>query len=138
MLDVTHLPIQSGVHGLLGIMDSGCLEVGISEHLQHPEAVPVRLLGVKIEQRSATVAHLRSSLASVEEIRLRFDRRRVSPNGTELLAYAFHGETCLNIELVRLGLASDDTHPADSGPMIRQIKKAEQAAKLEQLGVWSN
>ena len=141
-IDVTQVSAESGNYPLLRITDTGRLEVEVEKSTdstsQRTQPVQIELLGVEIQRTEEAVALLRSTFDAEAQIEVRFDRRRISPDSTVLLAYAFHESTCLNVELVRRGLATDATHPSDAGPMIRQIKKAEQAAKREQLGVWSN
>jgi hypothetical protein len=94
----------------------------------------VLLLGISIQDEQAAVESLRRLAGA--SVRLRFDRRRVDETGT-LQAYVFDGDLMLNEEFVRRGIATQDTHPADSGPIIRRIKKAEQEARDQSLGVWS-
>lgn len=142
-LDVTHLLATSGTFPLMHITEAGLLEIKLEQKQLaaniKPQAgvVQVQLLGIEIEETEEAVAFLRSRLASATEVQLRFDRRRISANARVLLAYAYYQGKCLNVELVQRGLATDATHPADAGPMIRQIKKAEQLAEAQQLGVWS-
>lgn len=88
----------------------------------------VELLGISIVDESAVELRLRQ--LEGQRVQLRFDRRRVNDAGT-LQAYIFVGEELLNESLVRQGLAMDDTHPADAGPIVRRIKKAEQQAHSE-------
>lgn len=143
-LDVTQLAATSGTFPLLRVTNACDLEVEVEDSSssskieQDTHVVPVQLLGIKVHLLAEAVTYLRSRFASTNEIELRFDRRRIGPDSRVLLAYAFHEDICVNVELVRQGFASDETHPSDAGPMIRKIKKAEQEAKHQRRGVWSD
>ena len=72
----------------------------------------------------------------VSQLELRFDRRRLTEDKTELQAYAYVGQLCLNQELIRSGVAKEATHPSDAGPMIRLLKSAEAEAREHHRGIW--
>jgi len=67
---------------------------------------------------------------------LRLDRRRVDQY-ERFLAYVFVAGECLNIELVRNGLAEAKPYRGDSASMTRKLYKAQDEAKEEGRGIWS-
>lgn len=96
----------------------------------------IELLGVEFEPTDQVVAWLRG-IVEGKSVRIRFDRRRLTEKRRELQAYVFVDDLLVNEAIVRAGLAVEATHPADSGEIMRRIKKAEQMARAEGLGIWS-
>ena len=71
------------------------------------------------------------------QVRLSFSNERLDKYG-RLLAFVWHGDTLLNEELVRAGLARAKTEYRYSGTMKRRLVQAEQQARDQRLGIWSN
>ena len=119
--------IAPGDHVVRRIRDNGLIEILIDSPTTVPERwVEVRLLGIELVDGPQAVRKIRELIAD-QRVQLRFDRRRLDEDGV-LLAYVSADERLLNAELVRQGLAHEDTHAADSGPLVRQIKQAEAEA----------
>ena len=108
---------------------------------KQPElAAPVGLLGTAAPapwpDRLRRVAQQRlSRLTKQQIVRLRLDRRRITPEG-ELLGYVFVGENLLNADLVEHGLAVAATRPEDCHAIVQRIKRAEDVARAEKRGIW--
>ncbi len=119
--------IAPGEYAVRRTRDNGLIEVLIDNPTTVPERwVEVRLLGIELVEGPQAVRKIRELIAD-QNVRLRFDRRRLDTDGV-LLAYLYAGEQLLNAELVRQGLAHEATHGADSGPLVRQIQQAESEA----------
>ena len=69
--------------------------------------------------------------------RLEFDKRKVDQFG-RYLAYVYVGDRMLNEALVAEGLARVSHFPGDSEAKVRILRKAEEAAKAEGKGMWSD
>lgn len=69
-------------------------------------------------------------------VRLVFDRRTRDDYG-RLLAYVYVGETMLNEELVRAGLAEAKGYSGDAQNMQRRLERAEDEARRARRGIWS-
>jgi micrococcal nuclease len=81
-------------------------------------------------------AFTRKFLASSDQLELRLDRRRKDRYG-RFLAYVYVEERMLNEELVRAGLAKVVDYPGDSPQVKRLLRKAEEEARDERRGIWS-
>lgn len=134
-LDPTRLTVASGIYVVESVTDSVRLVLRTDSA---PAPLRIKLLATTIRDEGMAAAKLRELISEGQQVQVRFDRRRITEDTKELQAYIFVGDFCLNEELVRLGLAREDTHPSDSGPMIRRIKKAEQEAREQRRGVWSD
>lgn len=132
-IDPRETIVLAGQYQVARVTPQGALDV-IVPTSDGDRLAEVLLLGISIKNEQAVVDSLRQLTGT--PVRLRFDRRRVDETGT-LQAYVFDGELLLNEEFVRRGIATEDTHPADSGPIVRRIKNAEQEAHEQGLGVWS-
>jgi micrococcal nuclease len=69
-------------------------------------------------------------------VELRLDRRRMD-RYDRFLAYVYVEEQMLNEALVRAGLARADHYPGDSQQIARQLREAEEEAKQQRRGIWS-
>jgi|GEM_PF-5203780 len=140
-LDPTQVSAESGQYVVDAVLDSGRIRLSRDDDLHDghsEETVEIALLATNVEDATQVAARLRDLIGENATVDVRFDRRRISEDTKELQAYVFVGGLCLNEELVRLGLAREDTHPSDAGPMIRRIKKAEQAAREQRRGIWKS
>jgi micrococcal nuclease len=75
-------------------------------------------------------------LASSDQLELRLDRRRKDRYG-RFLAYVYVEGRMLNEELVRAGLAKVVDYPGDSPQIKRLLRDAEEEARHNQRGIWS-
>ncbi|NLS97830.1 MAG: thermonuclease family protein [Planctomycetaceae bacterium] len=71
------------------------------------------------------------------EVRLQMDRER-KDRFDRFLAYVFAGDRMLNEELIRAGLATARTEFDYSESMKRRFRRAEEAAKAAELGIWNS
>lgn len=125
--------IASGTYELVSVQEDGSLLLRTRRDAL-PETFRVMLLSVRLEDSPRAVTALKDWLAP--SVRLRFDRRRLNPDGI-LEAYVYSEATFLNAEVIRQGLASEQTHPADAGPMVRELKQAEREARSRAIGIWA-
>lgn len=132
--DPQMMRVPAGAYEVVDVTVDAAVVIAIP-HERTNHRLRVNLLGVSIPHSHEAAIRLRELLGT-ESVRIRFDRRRLDRNG-ELLAYVYVGDLMLNEELVREGLARDATHPSDSGPIVRRIKKAEHAALLAARGIWA-
>ena len=135
LLDLTTTSVRSGEYRLVQVLDSGRIEV--IQYNRPRESFGLKLLGIELQDVNHAVTAIRDITGGYQVVRVRFDRRRVTDDTRELQAYVFAGDICLNTELARRGLATEDTHPSDAGPMIRGIKQAEQEARTHRRGIWN-
>ena len=75
--------------------------------------------------------------AAAGMVRLEFDRERVDNYG-RLLAFVWIGEQLLNEELLRAGLARWEPYFSYSASMKTRFRRAEEEARRERRGVWSD
>lgn len=95
----------------------------------------VRLLGIVARQDTAAVEFTRQAVKT-PFIRLDLDKRRVDREGN-YLAYVYVGDKHLSEELVTAGLARVHTYPGDSMTINRQLLKAQDQARIKQVGIWA-
>lgn len=69
-------------------------------------------------------------------VRLQLGRQRKDRHG-RFLAFVWTGETLLNEELVRAGLATAETHYHYSATLKRRLAAAEEEAREAHRGIWS-
>ncbi len=130
--------LTPGEYEIVRVVDAGTLLVARPlPGNGRTERARVRLLGVNIPDGETTVAAERFTRDFVNgaRIRLRLDRRRIADDGA-FVAYCFVGDRMLNAELVRQGLATSATHPADAGEIVRSIERAQTEARENRRGVW--
>ena len=135
LLDARVTWVKSGEYSVAGVTADGALDLVAAGEGSNRQLRSF-LLGVSLADTRSAVAHLRSASLG-RTVRIQLDRRRINDEGM-LQAYVWVEDLLLNEELVRLGLATDDTHPSDSGPIVRRIKKAEQEARKQLRGVWAD
>lgn len=135
LLDPLTEHVASGEYATRGVVPSGGIDLIVPGEEHHRQA-RVCLLGVALADPEAAVEVLRAALVQ-GRVRLQWDRRRIRSDGM-LQAYVWVDDLLLNEQLVRLGLATDATHPADSAPIVRRIKKAEQSARDQRRGIWAD
>lgn len=70
-------------------------------------------------------------------VRLEFDRERQDAYG-RWLAYVFVDDSLLNEELIRQGFSEAETRFPFRGDRQRLFEKAEELAREQKLGIWSN
>ena len=114
----------------------GALEILLRPE-QETRLARVYLLATDIMATNEAVGVISETIGD-HVVSLRFDRRRITEETTELQAWVYVGDQLLNALLVERGLARENTHPADAGPLVRQLKKAEQLARDQRLGIWSD
>lgn len=123
LLDPHTTVIAAGSYAVDSITADGAIEVVVNAQSHHG-LIRIALLGISITDGQRTNEAL-THLIGDQPVRLRFDRRRLNDAGT-LQAYVFVEDVLLNEQLIRLGCAEPDTHPADAGPMIRRLRLARQ------------
>ncbi|QDU55739.1 thermonuclease family protein [Aeoliella mucimassa] len=72
-----------------------------------------------------------------QRVQLTFGNERLDRYGRQL-AFVWNGDRLLNEELVRAGLARARLGYRYSGTMKRRLSDAEQAARSQQVGLWSS
>jgi hypothetical protein len=131
-IDPSSAAIPAGTYAIRRIRDDASLELFLDE--QRDRWFTLRLLGIAVVDHESLVRQLRGMIGG-HAVQLRFDRRRIDDDQT-LMAYVFVDGKFVCSELVRLGLAREATHQADAGPIVRQLKKAQQEAQSQRLGIW--
>jgi micrococcal nuclease len=106
----------------------------------------VRLIGVDcpetvkphhpIEPFGPEASAFTKSFVAGGQVRLQFDRERID-RYDRFLAYVFVGDAMLNEELLRAGLARVEHRFHYSQSIKRQFDQAEEEARLERRGIWS-
>lgn len=129
-LDPQQTIVLSGDYLVSSVTSRGSIEVVVPTD-NGDQFAEIEFLGIAISDEAEVERNL--SKLEGQRVRLRFDRRRVNEAGI-LQAYVFAGDELLNESLVRQSLATEDTHAADSGPIVRRIKKAEQEARTKDSG----
>lgn len=71
-----------------------------------------------------------------QQVRLTFDREKFDQHD-RYLAYVWVADKLLNEELARAGLAKVNTHYDNDPAIERRLKKAEDAARRDKRGIWS-
>lgn len=149
-LSPADLALQEGDYEVLHVVNGHTLDVRavhVDLRRQTAEGVHVRLLGIDCSEtvqpnhpietwRLEASAYTRQ-FVSGGRVHLRFDRRRVDQDG-RYLAYLSVAEKMLNEELVRAGLARVCYYPGDSQTVARRLRKAEQEARQQGRGIWSD
>jgi micrococcal nuclease len=144
------LPLCEGRYWVVSVVEGSTLIVreAANESVDRATVQPVRvrLLGVDgcgpTDSRDRTESWAAQSSAFIRRfvagrtVRLRFDKRRIDPNG-HYLAYVFVEDRLLNEALVQAGLARVATYPGDSLSVARRLRIAEQEARDEMRGMWS-
>jgi len=131
-------PLAAGVHRLVRVVDGDTL-------IFEPHAT-VRLIGVDtpetvkpehaVEAYGPEATAFTREFLSGGEARLAFDRERVDRFG-RFLAYVWVDDRMLNEELLRAGLARWEAHFSYSQANKDRFRRAQQEAKREHLGIWS-
>jgi micrococcal nuclease len=131
-------PLAEGTHVVERVVDGDTI-------LFAPH-VRVRLIGVDapetvkpdhpVEPFGPEASQFTRHFVSGGTARLAFDRERVDRFG-RYLAYVWVDDRMLNEELLRQGLARYEPNFHYSDAMKRRFRKAEQEAKREHLGIWS-
>jgi micrococcal nuclease len=144
-------PPREGIYRVLRVVDGDTLllqaaDSHAADDIDSPRAFRLRLLGIDcpesvrpehpVEPWGPESTEFTRQFLQGDEVRLRFDKRRLD-RFDRYLAYVFVGERMLNEELVRVGLARVSVFPGDSETIARQLRKAEQHARSERLGIWS-
>ncbi len=107
-------------------------------------SVTLRLLGINAPADgptfepygSAATAFLKERLEG-KDFQLQWDKRRIDRVGRRL-GYVYLEEVLLNQELVLQGLARVFAYPGDNGTIAQHLYRAEQAARLDKRGIWSD
>ena len=130
--------LAPGEYEIVRVVDARTLVVARTRpSAGRPARAHVRLLGVNIPEgeTSADAELFTRDFVNGGRIQLRLDRRRIADDGA-FVAYCFVGDRMLNAELVRQGLATAATHPADAGEIVRLIERAQIEARENRRGVW--
>ena len=141
-IDPLRTGLASGSYAVASVESDGALSLIVErghdkfDGNSPPALARVRLIATEIVATDEAVALIRE-LIGKQPVVLRFDRRRITEDTSELQAWVYVDEQLINAQLVRRGLARESTHPADAGPLIRMLKKAEQSAREQGLGIWS-
>ncbi len=108
-----------------------------------PMEMRARLLNVDTPNRDDQAGHkaAREALASMvygKDVRIEFEKpgKPRALRGGLLLVYAFVGDKCVNVELVRQGMSKYITRFGE-GRLAEPFKAAEAEAKAAQRGVWA-
>jgi micrococcal nuclease len=130
-------PLAEGNYQLRRVVDGDTI-------LIVPHAV-IRLIGVNapetvkpehpIEPWGPEASAFTKHFVSGGEVRLTFDRERVDRFG-RFLAYVWVGDTMLNEELLRQGLARYEPQYHYSEAMKRRFRAAQQEAQRAHRGIW--
>jgi micrococcal nuclease len=131
-------PLAEGVYRVVRVVDGDTI-------IFAPHVV-VRLIGVDtpetvkpehpVEPFGIEASEFTREFLSGGTARLSFDHQRTDRFGRHL-AYVWVGERLLNEELARQGLARFEEHFKYSPAMKRRFRQAQQQAKREHLGIWS-
>lgn len=133
--------VPEGVHQVRRVVDGDTLllESGARVRLQGidtPETVkenyPVEPWGPEASQFTKRFVDDAGG-----RVRLTFGTERIDDYG-RFLAFVWHDDVLLNEELVRAGLAHARLHYRYSGSMKRRFQRAEDEARSEHRGIWSN
>lgn len=131
-------PPDEGLHRVVRVVDGDTIIIDRDTRVRligvnAPESVkpehPVEPFGPEAS------AFTREFLAG-GEARLTYDRERTDQYG-RALAYVWVGNRLLNEELLRRGLARWEAHFNYAGPMKGRFRRAQDEAKRERLGIWS-
>lgn len=124
-------PVFSKVINVKEVIDGDTIVLQSGEH--------VRYIGIDTPEKDQPfyqrAKELNQKLVEGKEIRIEFDVQRKDKYG-RLLAYVYVGETFVNAELVRNGLANLYTVP----PNVKHsdyFLKLQSEAKEKKLGIWS-
>lgn len=120
-VDVDPALIQSGSYQVASVNPDGSLKLVVRN--AKPNEIDVRWLGIEIHQPKEAADWISSMVAPSHPIQLRLDRRRLDEEGN-LQAYFLKNDLLLNAELIRMGFATEATHPSDFAPIARQIRRA--------------
>ena len=141
-------PISAETVDVERVVDGDTLIVWIpSADGGDPSRERLRLLGIDtpetvkedhpVEAWGPEATEFTESFLSGGQARLEFDKRKVDQYG-RYLAYVYVGDRMLNEALVAEGLARVSHFPGDSESKVRVLRKAEDAAKAEGKGIWSD
>jgi endonuclease YncB( thermonuclease family) len=122
-----------------GVLDSATLLVRQPAKDGQPEFVgAVRLLGIfpPDGKHAAEAIALLKERTSGPDVRLELDKRRLNSDGL-FLAYVYANNQHLTEELVAAGLARVETYPGDSMTINRQLRAAQDRARIKQVGIWA-
>lgn len=136
LIDPLRTIVVEGDYSVRSVSDVGAIDLQLPSK-SGSRCFRIVLLGVDFEPTAPVVAWLRGQVEG-RTVHVRFDRRRLTEDTRQLQAYVFVEDILVNEAIVRAGLAAEATHPSDSGAIMRRIKKAEQLARTEQLGIWSD
>jgi micrococcal nuclease len=143
--------LSEGTYSLVRVVDGDTIIVAPLEPRRESSGpVPqarLRLLGVDTPETvqpghpvepwgAEATAFTKEFLASSQPLEIRLDRRRKDRYG-RFLAYVYVDGRMLNEELVRAGLAEVVDYPGDSPQIKRVLRQAEEEARDEQRGLWS-
>lgn len=132
--------IHEGVHRVRRVVDGDTLllESGARVRLQGIDAPETVRQNWPIEpwgpEASAFTKHFVANAG--QRVRLTFDLERIDRHN-RFLAFAWNGDTMLNEELVRAGLARARTDYRYSESMKRRLATAEREARAARRGIWS-
>jgi micrococcal nuclease len=123
-------PLAEGEHVVQRVVDGGTLVVNSDQ--------TIRLQGIDTPQPAAAAKALAERF--IEQaggvVRLTLLDERIDEEGN-YLAFAWSGDRCLNLELVREGLARARLDYRHSGAMRTRLRDAQEEAREAGVGVWS-
>jgi len=124
---------------VLDVLDSATLLIRQPPRNGQPEFTgAVRLLGIVPPQDdfATEAAALLKEKTAAPFVRLELDKRRIDSEG-RFLAYVYAGNLHLSELLVDKGLARVQTYPGDSMTINRQLLRAQDQARVKQVGIWA-
>lgn len=135
----TNVVPRAGPCEVLDVLDSATLFIRQPANDLQPEfSGSVRLLGIAPPEGEFATEAVKVLKAQkvVQHVRLELDKRRIDAEGV-FVAYVYVGDLHLSESLVEKGLARVRSYPGDSMSIERQLLRAQDQARIKQLGIWS-
>lgn len=144
------LPLPEGAYRLERVVDGDTLIVrpgpDTASQLPPDFRARIRLAGVDapesvrpdhpVERWGPESSQFTEDFLSGGQLTLQFGRRRID-RYDRYLAFVFVGETLLNEELARAGLARVKIYSGEESSLTNRLVKAEQEARNARRGIWS-
>ena len=141
-------PLREGLCEIVKVVDGVTLLIRLQpladDYSRKERTIKVRLLSVVIPEDRENTAAIQSAATDFTtaflnngQPQIELDRRSVDLDGTGLV-YIYVDGISLNESLARAGLARVEIYPGDSRRLENRLRKAEEAARQERLGIWSD